>query len=57
MEFKKRFGYRKPTNKSGCQYSITIPKEIIDKMKISEEERDVIMLYDEKKEIIIIKKS
>lgn len=57
MEIKKKFGYRKPNGKTGGQYSLTIPAKVIADMGITEEEREVLFIYDEEKKMIILKKA
>lgn len=52
----KNLGYRKPSNKGGGQYSVTIPKEIIEKMGIDINEREIEMYFDENTKELIIKK-
>ena len=56
MENKKRLSYRKPTNRGGGQFSLTIPKEFIEKMEITEENREIIISFNEETKEVIIKK-
>lgn len=56
MENKKRLSYRKPTNRGGGQFSLTIPKEFIEKMGITEENREIIISFNEETKEVIIKK-
>ena len=56
MENKKRLSYRKPTNRGGGQFSLTIPKEFIEKMGITEEDREIIVSFNEETKEVIIKK-
>ena len=56
MENKKRLSYRKPTNRGGGQFSLTIPKEYIEKMGITVEDRNIEISFNEKTKIISIKK-
>lgn len=57
MENKKRLSYRKPTNRGGEQFSLTVPKEFIQKMGITEEEREIIIFFNEETKEVIIKKA
>ncbi len=52
----KNLGYRRPTNKGGGQYSVTIPKEFIEKMEISNDDREIEMYFDENTKELIIRK-
>lgn len=56
MENRKRLSYRKPTNRGGEQFSLTIPKEYIEKMGITVEDRNIEISFNEKTKIISIKK-
>lgn len=56
MTIIKNLGYRRPTNKGGGQYSVTIPKEFIEKMEIRIDDREIEMYFDEKTKELIIKK-
>ena len=56
MENKKRLSYRKPTNRGGGQFFLTIPKEFIEKMGITEENREIIISFNEETKEVIIKK-
>lgn len=51
-----KLSYRKPSNKSGEQYSITLPKDFIIKMGINPDDRNVEVSFNEKTKIISIKK-
>lgn len=57
MENKKRLSYRRPTNRGGEQFSLTVPKEFIQKMGITEEEREIIIFFNEETKEVIIKKA
>lgn len=57
MESKRKLSYRKPSNRGGEQFSITIPKEYIEKLNITEEDREIIITLNEKTREIIIKKA
>lgn len=52
----KNLGYRRPTNKGGGQYSVTIPKEFIEKMEIRIDDREIEMYFDENTRELIIRK-
>lgn len=52
----KNLGYRKPSNKGGGQYSITIPKEFIEKMEINFSNREIEMFFDEETKKLIVSK-
>lgn len=56
MENRRKLSYRKPSNRGGGQFSINIPKEYIEKMNITEEDREVVISFNEKTKEIIIKK-
>lgn len=56
MENRRKLSYRKPSNKGGGQFSINIPKEYIEKMNITEEDREVVISFNEKTKEITIKK-
>lgn len=57
MESKRKLSYRKPSNRGGKQFSVTIPKEYIEKLNITEEDREIIITLNEKTREIIIKKA
>lgn len=57
MGNKKRLSYRKPSNRGGEQFSITIPKECIEKMGITESDREIIILFNEETKEVVIKKA
>lgn len=53
---KKNLGYRKPTIRGGEQYSITIPKEFIEKLEVTIEDREIEMYFNENTKELIIRK-
>lgn len=57
MENKRKLSYRKPSNRGGGQFSITIPKEYIEKMNITEQDREIIISFNEDTKEIVIKKA
>ena len=56
MESKRKLSYRKPSNRRGTIFS-SIPKEYIEKLNITEEDREIIITLNEKTREIIIKKA
>lgn len=57
MENKRKLSYRKPSNRGGEQFSVTIPKEYIEKMNITEQDREITIFFNEETKEIVIKKS
>lgn len=57
MENKRKLSYRKPSNRGGEQFSFTIPKEYIQKMEITFEDRNINLFFNEETKEIIIKKA
>ena len=53
-----KFAVRKSRGNSfgGEQYNLSFPKNFIERLEINREEREVIILFDEENERIIIKK-
>lgn len=57
MENKRKLSYRKPSNRGGEQFSVTIPKEYIEKMNITEQDREITIFFNEETKEIVIKKA
>ncbi len=57
MENKRKLSYRKPSNRGGGQFSVTIPKEYIEKMNITEQDREITIFFNEETKEIMIKKA
>lgn len=57
MEKRRKLSYRKPTNRGGEQYATGIPKEFVDKMGITEADREIIISFDEETKEIKIRKA
>ena len=57
MENKRKLSYRKPSNRGGEQFSVTIPKEYIEKMNITEQDREITIFFNEETKEIMIKKA
>lgn len=53
-----KFAVRKSRGNSlgGEQYNLSFPKSFIERLEINREERDVLIVFDEENERIIIKK-
>lgn len=56
MSIIKNLGYRKPTARGGEQYSVTIPKEFIEKLEINIDDREIEMYFNENTKELIIRK-